>query len=169
MKRLYFLLILLISLGISLNACKNTTKQNTSFRQKIEQIGFTKEGQLSILDSLGKPKAQFDIEFARDNYERETGLMYRKNMQDDQAMLFIFQDEQPRYFWMKNTYIPLDIIYINAAKQIVSIAKDAKPTDETSLPSHFPAQYVLEIKAGLSDDYGIKKGDKVSWKTTTPN
>ena len=166
MKPLY---ILLIYLGISLNACKNTTKQNITSQQKTEQISFTKEGKLTILDSLEQLKAQFDIEFARDDYERETGLMYRKTMQDNQAMLFIFKDEQPRYFWMKNTYIPLDIIYINAGKQIVSIAKNAQPMNETSLPSRLPAQYVLEINAGLSDDYALKKGDKVSWKTITRN
>ena len=161
MKPLY---ILVISLGISLNACKNTTKQSTSIQQKSDQISFTKEGHLTIMDNLGQPKAQFYIEFARDDYERETGLMYRKTMKDNQAMLFIFQDEQPRYFWMKNTYMPLDIIYINTGKKIVNIAKNAQPMDETSLPSRLPAQYVLEIKAGLSDDYALKKGDKVSWK-----
>ncbi len=161
MKFLYFLFI---SLGIFFSACQQSSKQNKAVQHASDQIGFTKEGTLIISDSLGQPKARFDIEFARDDYERETGLMYRKTMQDNQAMLFIFKDEQPRYFWMKNTYIPLDIIYINAGKQIVSIAKNAQPMDETSLPSRLPAQYVLEIKAGLSDEYALQKGDKVSWK-----
>jgi len=166
MKLCYFLLFVSV---IFFGACQNTTKQSASPHRTSKQISFTKEGQLSIMDSLGQPKAQFDIEFARDDYERETGLMYRKTMKDNQAMLFIFQDEQPRYFWMKNTYMPLDIIYINTGKKIVSIAKNAQPMDETSLPSRLPAQYVLEIKAGLSDDYALQKGDKVSWKTIIQN
>ncbi len=156
MNKLYYFIAIVFLLS-----CQNHHRiVKTSDQPSVQ---FTKEGQLTITDSLGQSKAQFDIEFARDDYERETGLMYRKIMKDHQAMLFIFKDEQPRYFWMKNTYIPLDIIYINAGKQIVSIAKNAQPLDETSLPSHFPAKYVLEINAGLSDDYGLKKGDKVRW------
>ncbi len=164
-----FLATLILFLGVFLHSCKNSAIKNKPSQQTSKPVNFTKEGELNILDSLGQRKARFDIEFARDDYEHETGLMYRNSMKDNQAMLFMFNDEQPRYFWMKNTYIPLDIIYINAGKQIVSIAKNAQPLDETSLPSHLPAKYVLEIKAGLSDDYGIKKGDKVSWKTITPN
>jgi len=157
MNKLFYFIVVVI-----LSSCRNNHRIVKSSEQS--SVPFVKEGQLAITDSLGQTKARFDIEFARDDYERETGLMYRQSMKDNQAMLFIFKDEQPRYFWMKNTYIPLDIVYINARKQIVSIAKNAQPLDETSLPSHFPARYVLEIKAGLSDDYALKKGDKVAWK-----
>jgi len=157
MNKLFYFIVVII-----LSSCRNNHRIVKSSEQS--SVPFVKEGQLAITDSLGQAKARFDIEFARDDYERETGLMYRQSMKDNQAMLFIFKDEQPRYFWMKNTYIPLDIVYINARKQIVSIAKNAQPLDETSLPSHFPARYVLEIKAGLSDDYALKKGDKVAWK-----
>jgi uncharacterized membrane protein (UPF0127 family) len=64
---------------------------------------------------------------------------------------------------MKNTKIPLDIIYINADKKIVSIQKNAKPLDETSLPSEAPAKYVLEINAGLSDQWNLQSGDKIDY------
>ena len=159
MKQVFTFLMIIILL----NACQNNQENNSTSKKVNDYIPFTKEGELSILDSLGQTKIKFDIELARDDYERETGLMYRKAMKNNQAMLFIFEDEKPRYFWMKNTYIPLDIIYINGNKQIVSIAKNAKPLDETSLASKFPAKYVLEIKAGLSDTYRLKKGDKVFW------
>jgi uncharacterized membrane protein (UPF0127 family) len=79
-------------------------------------------------------------------------------------MLFIFENEKPLYFYMKNTYIPLDIIYINAQKKIVSIAKNAVPLDETTLPSDYPAKFVLEVNAGLTDRFEIKPGLSVDWK-----
>ena len=78
-------------------------------------------------------------------------------------MLFIFPDEDFRSFYMKNTKIPLDIIYIDADKTIVSIQKNAKPFDETSLPSDAPAKYVLEINGGLFDEWQLQIGDKITY------
>ena len=141
-------------------SCQNETPEQ---KVKSPEIHFVKEGNLKITDSLGQPKAVFDIEVADDDYQRETGLMYRNSMQDNQAMLFVFDNEQPRYFYMKNTYIPLDIIFVSKDSIIVSIAKDAKVMDETTLPSHFPAQYVLEVKAGVTGLKNINPGDKLQW------
>ena len=157
-------LTLFLIMFFMLDACQNNSENTNKIDKNKEQIVFTKEGKLTVTDSEGQTKAVFDVEFARDDYERETGLMYRESMQDDQAMLFIFDDEKPRYFWMKNTYIPLDIIYIDAGKKIVKIIKNTKPLDEMTLPSIRPAKYVLEIKAGLSDAYGFKESDKVAWQ-----
>jgi len=92
-------------------------------------------------------------------------LMYRKSMPNNQGMLFVFEDSRPRSFYMKNTEFGLDIIYINSDKEIVSIQKNAKPMDPTSLPSEDDAQYVLEVNAGLSDTWGLEKGDVVEWTT----
>ncbi len=102
---------------------------------------------------------QFKVELAANDEQRVRGLMFREELNDNAGMLFLFSDEIPRSFWMKNTLISLDIIYLDEYKRIVSIAKRAKPLDETSLPSIFPAQYVLEIRGGLSDELGIKNGD----------
>jgi uncharacterized membrane protein (UPF0127 family) len=79
-------------------------------------------------------------------------------------MLFIFPDEDFRSFYMKNTKIPLDIIYIDEAKSIVSIQKNAKPFNETSLPSDVPAKYVLEVNGGLSDEWQLEVGDRIDYK-----
>ncbi len=128
------------------------------------EIKFKQEGELTLLkasnDSVIKT---LTIEIADDEYQTETGLMYRKRMEDTQGMLFIFQDSQYRNFYMRNTEIPLDIIYINQNKAIISIQKNAKPFDETSLPSEAPAKYVLEINGGLSTQWHLEKGDKIEF------
>ena len=84
-------------------------------------------------------------------------------MEVKQGMLFIFDDIIPRYFYMKNTYIPLDIIFINENKTIVSFQKNTKPLDEKSLPSNVPAKYVLEVNAGKVDEWGISEGNYVTF------
>lgn len=150
-----------IFLGIALFAC-NEKQQKVV---KPVEIEFRKDGELSIFrgDSL---LTKFNIEIADDEYERQTGLMYRRDMEDDQAMLFIFPSEDYRSFYMKNTYIPLDIIYLDKNGEIVSFQYDAQPLDEGALPSDIPALYVLEIKAGLAEKYDIQIDDRIEYSVT---
>ena len=157
MKKL-FLLLLAITLA---TACKEAPKKVNILPTKV---AFKQEGTLTIKTADSSFTKALAIEIADNTYERQTGLMYRKSMQNDRGMLFIFNDERPRSFYMKNTYIPLDIIYISANKTIVSIAENTNPLDETSIPSTGPAMYVLEINAGLSKQWGLKAGDSISFK-----
>lgn len=126
---------------------------------------FEHEGNLSFYKEDGTLIKTFEIEFARTAQETELGLMYRKSMKENQGMLFVFHEEKPRSFWMHNTYIPLDIIYLNKEKEIVSIAKNAEPLSETSRPSEGDAMYVLEINGGLSDKLGLTKGDHMTFES----
>lgn len=108
----------------------------------------------------------FVVELAEDDASRAMGLMYRKEMDDDKGMLFIFPDSKPRAFWMKNTLIPLDILYFDQNHRLVSISENTPPCKNTTTrcpnyPSAGPAKYVLEINAGLSSDFGFKKGDEL--------
>jgi len=103
----------------------------------------------------------FTVEVASNEGTREQGLMCRSQLADNQGMLFEFQDAYERTFWMKDTLIGLDIIYIAPDGRIVSIQKNAKPLDRTPLPSRGAASGVLEVRAGLSDELGMKPGDKV--------
>src|SRR5690606_30470350 len=120
------------------------------------------EGELAIIESkTDSIKANFDIEIAETEYETQTGLMYRRSMEENQGMLFIQPTEALQYFYMKNTEFPLDIIYIDGGLKIVSFQKNAKPYDESSLPSNVPAKYVFEINAGLSDKMGFQVGDSI--------
>lgn len=157
----FFSIVALILFGIQVYSCKGD-KQHT--KVTTVEIKFKQEGELKLLkasnDSLIK---SLSIEIADDEYQTQTGMMYRKSMANNQGMLFIFPDSQYRYFYMKNTEIPLDIIYVDQNKSIINIQKNAKPFDETSLPSEGPAKYVLEINGGLSTQWNLQKGDKIDF------
>jgi uncharacterized protein len=133
---------------------------------ETEPITFSKEGELYLIEASGDTLQKLDIELAETEYEKQTGLMYRESMEKHQGMLFIYQDERVRSFYMKNTYIPLDILYYDADSTLVSIQKNATPRDETSLPSEGPAKFVLEINGGLSDEWNIESGNRFSFVKT---
>lgn len=139
-------------------ACKDDKKVI-----KQTEVAFKKEGKLTIFKK-DSDQVTLDIEIADTEYETQTGLMYRSSMETNQGMLFIFDDVAPRSFYMKNTKIPLDLIFIDGNNKIVSFQKNAKPFDESSLPSNAPAKYVLEINAGLVDTWHVTVGDSLSYK-----
>ena len=132
---------------------------------KVYEPKFSKEGELFLLDSeTSDTIKRIDIELAETREEISYGMMYRKSMDPETGMLFLMGDERPQSFYMKNTYVSLDIIFINDQMEIVSIQKNAEPLNERSLPSEGPASYVLEVKGGFSDQHGIGKGTKVVFK-----
>lgn len=140
-------------------SCKNDKKVI-----KPTEVTFTKEGELTIYKTTtDSTKVVIDIEIADNEYETQTGLMYRNSMAKNQGMLFVFDDVTERSFYMKNTKIPLDLIFIDDNKNIVSFQKNAKPLDENSLPSNAPAKYVLEVNAGLVDVWKLAVGDSISY------
>ena len=104
----------------------------------------------------------FEVEVAANDLQRARGLMFREQMAADHGMLFVFESEGERYFWMKNTPLPLDIIYIAENGRIVSIAADTEPFSEAVIPSRKPARFVLELNAGTARKQGIAIGDTVS-------
>jgi uncharacterized membrane protein (UPF0127 family) len=99
----------------------------------------------------------FTLEIADTQDTRTYGLMRRDSMPDDHGMIFVFNQEAPLGFWMKNTRIPLDIIYLNAAGQVVSV-KQMKAYDQSSVPSDGPAQYAIELNKGAATAAGAKAG-----------
>jgi hypothetical protein len=104
---------------------------------------------------------EFTVELADDDRERQTGLMHRRSMPRDAGMLFDFKKETSVSFWMANTYIPLDMLFIKADGTIKSIAERTTPLSRRSVPED-GVRYVLEINGGLSDELGIRPGDRVS-------
>ncbi|WP_281542603.1 DUF192 domain-containing protein [Maribacter aestuarii] len=144
---------------VSIASCKEDAKKTI----KTQEVTFTKEGDLEILEnSSDSLLVRLNIEIAESDYETQTGLMYRKGMEDNQGMLFIFPDEAMHSFYMKNTQFPLDLIFIKADSTIGSIQENAKPYDEQGLSSKVPVQFVLEVNAGLSEKWNLGIGDKVA-------
>ena len=118
------------------------------------------------LENSQKLQKAFTVEVARTDAEHEKGLMYRTSMPQDHGMLFIFRDEQPRTFWMKNTLIPLDMIFTTKDGTIVKIWHDVPPCHLAAksptcavYASGKPAKYVLEINGGLAQKMALKEGD----------
>ena len=111
--------------------------------------------------SIYNKNITFDVEIAKTIEERRTGLMYRKKLLNNEGMLFIFPREKIIQLWMKNTYIPLDVIFISKNKVIVDIKKNMEKLSETIVKSKVKSRYALEFNAGLINKLDIRIGDKV--------
>ena len=116
--------------------------------------------QVIIYPQSGTP-IRVAVEVADTQEKRQLGLMYRNELPAFGGMLFIFPQESPLSFWMKNTPLPLDILYINADFTIVHIAENAAPYSTANIPSQHPAKYVLEVNGGFCRQHGIVAKDRV--------
>ena len=126
---------------------------------------FKKEGRLSFIEQNSHQTFKIiDIEIANNHKERAEGLMGYRSLSDSQGMFFIYPKEKILSFWMKNTLIPLDIIFINKSQQIVKIHPNAVPMNETSILSKKPASYALEVNAGFCARHAIVEGDKIEFE-----
>lgn len=99
----------------------------------------------------------FTLEIADTTDARTVGLMRRDSMPSDHGMIFVFREQQPLSFWMLNTRIPLDIVYVDSAGKVVSV-KQMKPYDQTGVPSDGPAQYAIELNKGAAASADVKAG-----------
>ena len=161
-----FILILGIVLTILLLSIKpyiqNKYQKQSNSRTEIK---FKKEGKLSFFDKQNNQIIRtIDIEIAEDDNERAMGLMYRYSMSDSVGMLFIMEKEESQSFWMKNTYISLDIIYLNKDFKIVKIQKYTQPYSEQPIPSIEKAKYVIEVIGGFCDANEIEEGDIITYE-----
>jgi uncharacterized membrane protein (UPF0127 family) len=104
----------------------------------------------------------FSVELARTDEERQKGLMFRKELPEGKGMLFDFKPDQDVSMWMRNTYIPLDMLFINADGTIRRIAENTEPLSEKTIPSGGPVRGVLEVIGGTAKKLGIAAGDKVA-------
>ncbi len=124
---------------------------------------FTKEGSLTFLNAAMDTIKTVEMEVADNDAETTQGMMYRSSMSYDRAMLFIMEYESQQSFWMRNTKMSLDIIYVDGQGQIVTIYKHTTPYSESPIPSFKPAKYVVETAAGFCDKFGVKEGDLVKF------
>jgi hypothetical protein len=160
MRRLRQALSTLVALGAVLGVPAGLT---AAAQKKIEPA-FRKDGELVILSARGATLARIDIEIAERPEDRIQGLMYRRHLDENQGMLFIFPSEEPLSFWMKDTPLALDIIFLDAAQTIVTVRKDTVPFSESSVVSDRPAMYVVEVNAGFADRHRLAPGDRVFWQ-----
>ena len=116
-------------------------------------------GELVVETVAGRHR--FTVELADTPAERSRGLMFRQSMPADHGMLFDFQTEQPVAFWMKNTPLPLDMVFIDGSGTVVQVAADTTPYSEAAIPSRQPVRAVLELNAGTAERLGIGPGAKV--------
>jgi uncharacterized membrane protein (UPF0127 family) len=118
---------------------------------------------VTILTKSGR-EAAFQVEVADTPAKRTMGLQYRKDLGSDRGMIFLFPSEAPQSFWMKNTPIPLDMIFINRERRIVGIVEQTTPYSLDSRSVGAPSQFVLEINGGLAKRHGIQTGDSVHFQ-----
>lgn len=163
-----------LCLGLFVISCGNDT-------QKVESVGtvdvveipFTKEGELEFINANGEAFHKINIEIAETNNERARGLMDRSSMEDGNGMLFIFGDDEVRKhtFYMKNTRIPLDIMYFSADSTLINIARNAQPGADSEMSpggtvaaAKEDSKFVVEINGGLSEKLGMVEGEtKIRW------
>jgi uncharacterized protein len=132
--------------------------------QQVQEPVFRNDGELTFLSGNKKLKT-ITMEIAKDEMARNQGLMFRKTMPDSCGMLFVFEQMQPLSFWMKNTIMPLDIIFIDDKFRIITIAKNTVPYSEKSIPAGSDGMYVVEVNAGFTDTYHIREGNTITFTT----
>ncbi len=120
--------------------------------ENLEHIAITSDG----------TRHEFKVEVMRKSHERARGLMHRRYLADDAGMLFDFGRQVIARMWMRNTYIPLDMLFVHEDGKIVNIARNTVPHSEKILSSTTEVRYVLEINGGLSEKLGIEAGDRVA-------
>ncbi len=117
---------------------------------------------LGVVRFPDQPELEVAVEIAKKNADRMRGLMYRKELGDNAGMLFIFEEERPLQFWMKNTCIPLDMIFISDAGVIVGIEENTPTLSTATFGPACPARYVLEVNAGWARKHGLRPGLRVT-------
>ena len=163
------LLFIIISSGSVwlINRSKNKKEISYVLKDYNEPV-FEHEGILFFFDEISADTlSTIDIEIVEKQEEIVKGLMYRNRMEPARGMFFIFREEKEQTFWMKNTKIPLDIIFVNADLKIVHIAKYTIPFSKEPIPSVYPAKYVIEVNAGFSNNINLKTGDHVVYNMIT--
>jgi uncharacterized protein len=130
--------------------------------EQIAGSSTTDESSTLVINTSGSERVEVQVEIANDDAERTRGLMERTELPENAGMLFVFAREQQLSFWMRNTFIPLSVAYIDAEGRIVDI-DEMQPLDETQHPSDEPARYALEVNQGFFEERGVQVGDTVEW------
>ncbi|PAU93959.1 hypothetical protein CK503_09850 [Aliifodinibius salipaludis] len=159
--RIIFTLITVLSLSLIFSSCSEQEKTEDNSQNKGRTLTYGKS--VSFLDTKADTLTTIEVAIADSDKERNQGLMDVRDLPSDKGMLFIFDENQPRSFWMANTPLSLDIMFVNADFEIVRIHQNAEPFSEKSFESEEPAKYVIETNGGFSVSHDIQEGTKVSF------
>lgn len=164
-RRMRAIAILVVLVGLLVYfLLKPNGEQKSITQDEPLEIAFNKQGELAFIDHTNSDTiVKIDIEIADDNAKRARGLMYRKSIPENGGMLFIQGYEEIQSFWMKNTYITLDMVFVNSNKEIVTIHHNTAPLREWSYSSTEPALYVVEVNGGFCHNRNIKIGDRIDF------
>jgi uncharacterized protein len=135
----------------------------------IALLGCARGPCVAIVAPDGATRATISVEVANTIEQRERGLMFRKHLDDNAGMIFIFPDSQPRNFWMHNTDIPLDMIFVDPQFRVIGIVANAAPHTDTLRNVDGSSQYVLEVNGGFCAKHGIQPGDRFDFQNLFPH
>jgi hypothetical protein len=158
-SRLLLLALCLTCLLPLVSCSDDSDSQNAS---ATNEPRFRKDGTLTFVDD-GSAVRTIDIEIAETNAERARGLMFRRSMGYDRGMLFLFEQADTTGFWMKNTPLPLDIMFLAPDSSIINIVKRTTPFSTDNIYPTAPKKYVVEVRAGFADRFDIEPGMTVRW------
>lgn len=150
------LIVVLIVGGFALAYRAIRQDHMTAAQEAVAAAAYTEDLRLNTAAAPVELKVQLAIT----PKDQERGLMYRQQLGANEGMLFVFPDVANRSFWMKNTVIPLDLIFMDAGRQVLHVAANAAPRDESLILSQLPAKYVLEVPGGQAAKWGLKDGDR---------
>lgn len=164
-RNIYLAVLLVIAIGLVLFLLRKSNSDTEVISQSESlDIPFKKQGELLFISQQNNDTlAIIDIEVADDNQSRARGLMYRRTLPENAGMLFLQDREEMQSFWMKNTYISLDMLFVDANKEIVTIHANTTPLKEWSYASTKPSIYVVEVNAGFVNRHSISTGDKIAF------
>ncbi len=177
MKNRFTLFAAIISVSALFTGCFDFTGENGKLDGKVDLQNANVQPVMinqdlpvkKVVITSGKDKNEFEVEVASTDAQRKIGLMHRKSLDERKGMLFIFQNQGYMNFWMKDTLIPLDMLFINQNGMIEHVAKNVQPCtskDSRNCPttnSVKPVKFVVEINAGMAEKLGIRAGDQVTW------
>lgn len=124
---------------------------------------FRHDGTLTFLSAEGDSLTTIDIEIADTNAARAQGLMYRRSMRYDRGMLFVFDQPGTGGMWMRNTPLPLDMIFVDAEEEIINIVERTTPFSEESVAPEAPRKYVIEVRAGFVERHNLDDTARITW------
>ncbi len=145
---------------IGVPACKAPaeTKAAASLEENFERG-------LLLIEADDGDQLEFDIYLAVDYEQQRRGLMFVRQLPERSGMLFVYDEDDVHWMWMKNTYISLDLVFIRGDGTVASVIRDAQPLSLQILSSTEPVSYVLELNAGVTRRYNIGRGSKISWES----